>query len=401
MQQVLWRIPIRTGWTPDGIPIYGFGTMLFLAFILCTWLATRRARRAGIAPESIQDLVIWLFVGGLLGARICHLLFEQEWQGWRWFFSELPKIWNGGIVFYGSVIGGLVGYLGAWWFIFRKSRTSTFTLADVLAPSVALGLCLGRIGCLLNGCCYGQVACAACGVYPAVHFPLPAPAGEELVRRGDQTVAGFTFAPNQDGEAAQVEQVVPGSPAWDAGLRPAAVIAGVDGKNYPELVQYLQARDEEEKVPRSDNRWAGKSFSELLSAYLRLHYWPRGKTDLSLTVQGDPQPITLPAFTPRTLGLYPTQLYESVSMSLMLLLLLAYEPFRRRDGQVMALLMMGYAVHRYLNEILRDDPRPRGFESTTSIVLFAAGLVLWLWLQLKPASRGVQAAKAEPAPAGA
>jgi phosphatidylglycerol---prolipoprotein diacylglyceryl transferase len=381
MRQVLWRIPIKfkwmPDWWPDDLPIYGFGMMLFLAFILCTWLASRRARRVGIAPERIQDLVIWLFVGGLLGARICHLLFEQKWQGLGWFFQQLPQIWNGGIVFYGSVLGGLTGYLGAWWFIFRKQRTSTWTLADVLAPSVALGLCLGRIGCLLNGCCYGQVACADCTVYPAVHFPLSAPAGGTLVKTGVQTAAGFTFDPNQPTEGACVGQVVPDSPAWAAGLRPGDVI--------------VKANDHPITSPQD------------LSAYLNDPDQWRGKTDLSLAVvhKGDVRPTELQAFAPRTLGLYPTQVYESVSMFLLLLLLLAYEPFRRRDGQVMALLMMGYGIHRFLNEMLRDDPRPEGFESYTSVVLVAAGLALWLWLQLKPAAKTVDPPKAELAPAGA
>jgi phosphatidylglycerol:prolipoprotein diacylglycerol transferase len=394
MQQVLWQIPVP--WTNFRIPIYGFGMMLFLTFILCTWLAGWRARRVGIAPQHIQDLVIWLFFGGLLGARICHLLFEQEWRGWGWFFTQLPQIWNGGIVFYGSVFGGLAGYLGAWWFIFRKDRTPTLRLADVIAPSLALGLCLGRIGCLLNGCCYGQVACADCAVYPRVHFPLSAPAREGLVREGIQTAAGFTLAREQPPDGARVEQVVPNSPAWNSGLRPGDLIVGADGKKNRELAHYLEEMDQEEHVS-----WEGKSFAELLSVYAgRLRYWPRGKSDLTLTVLHDGKETNL-TFQPRTVGLYPTQLYESVSMFLLLLVLLAYEPFRCREGQVMALVMMGYGIHRFLNEILRDDPRPEGFESYTSIVLVAAGLALWLWLQLKPAARKVEVEKAQPAAAGA
>jgi phosphatidylglycerol:prolipoprotein diacylglycerol transferase len=275
------------------------------------------------------------------------------------------------------VFGGLAGYLGAWWFIFRKHRTSTWTLADVLAPSIALGLCLGRIGCLLNGCCYGQVACADCAVYPAVHFPLSAPAGGALVKTGVQTAAGFTLDPNQPTEGARVGQVVPDSPAWAHGLRPGDVIVGAN----------------EHPITSPQD----------LSAYLNDSDQWRGKTELSLAVvhKGEARPTNLSAFSPRTVGLYPTQVYESVSMFLLLLLLLAYEPFRRRDGQVMALLMIGYGIHRFLNEMLRDDPRPEGFESCTSVVLVAAGLALWLWLQLKPAAKTVEPPKAELAPAGA
>src|SRR5262249_21782358 len=77
--------------------------------------------------------------------------------------------------------------------------------------------------------------------------------------------------------------------------------------------------------------------------------------------------------------------YESVSMFLLFLLLTAYFPFRTRDGQVMALLMMCYAVHRYVNELLRNDPRPKGFESYGSVFLLAAGGALLVELYRKPA----------------
>jgi phosphatidylglycerol:prolipoprotein diacylglycerol transferase len=65
-------------------------------------------------------------------------------------------------------------------------------------------------------------------------------------------------------------------------------------------------------------------------------------------------------------------------------LLLAYWPLRTRDGQLMPLLMMGYGVHRYLNELLRNDPRPVGLESWTSVALVVAGAILFVWLYARP-----------------
>ena len=88
---------------------------------------------------------------------------------------------------------------------------------------------------------------------------------------------------------------------------------------------------------------------------------------------GDEPPRTL-TIVPWTLRLHPTQLYETVSMVLLFLVLSAYYPFRRHDGQVMALMMVGYSMHRYVNELLRADQRPVGFEAWTSVVLFAAGV---------------------------
>jgi prolipoprotein diacylglyceryltransferase len=354
MQQVLFRIPIFKDWFPDGIPIYGFGMMLFVAFLLCTWVAGRRAEREGIRKETIQDIVIWLFLGGLLGARIVHIFGETTVTDVADFFSRLPRIWDGGIVFYGSVIGALVAYGLAYLLIYRKQGISTLKLADILAPSIALGLCLGRIGCFLNGCCYGQVACAECAVYP-VHFPLSAPARDDLVARGYQTSAGFTFAAQQAGQGAQVGQVEPDSPAWRAGLRPGDVILEVNGHPTPNTAK--------------------------VSDYLgSLQEWPRGKTDVTLVVKDKPELLT---FTPRTIGLHPTQLYESVSMFLLFLFLSAIYPFRRHEGQIAALLMICYGVHRFLNEMLRNDERPVGFERYTSILLVLAGLAMGMWLWRK------------------
>ena len=88
-------------------------------------------------------------------------------------------------------------------------------------------------------------------------------------------------------------------------------------------------------------------------------------------------------------------------MFLLFWVLMFYYPFRRHDGQVMAVLMIGYAAHRYVNELLRADERPEGFESWTSVVLFVAGITLWLWLARRPAQYRYQPAvkAAFPAPA--
>ena len=80
MQQVLWRIPIKTGLFPDGIPIYGFGMMLFVSFLVCTWLAGRRAEKEGIRKQVVQDLAGWLLLGGIIGARLTSVLFEYQGQ---------------------------------------------------------------------------------------------------------------------------------------------------------------------------------------------------------------------------------------------------------------------------------------------------------------------------------
>jgi prolipoprotein diacylglyceryltransferase len=192
-----------------------------------------------------------------------------------------------------------------------------------------------------------------------------------------QTAAGFTLT--GDDHTATVDQVEPGSPAWEKGLRPRDEIIKA---NDQEITGYLVG-----------DRDRGKT----LWAYL-VRDWPRGETDLKLTVRrgkvrhgevrGGEEVLEIPAFEPRTLGLHPTQLYESISMALLFLLLCAFYAFRRHDGEVMVLFMLGYALHRFFNEVLRNDTDPVAFGMTLSqnisILVLLAGLGLGYWLWRKP-----------------
>src|SRR4051812_26835550 len=108
MQQVLFHLPIlKDQFPPHGLPINGFGVMLFITFIVCVWLLGRLAVRMGsrLPRERVQDLVIVTFIGGLAGARVTYMI--QYGVPWRQFF----RIWEGGIVLYGGIITGIVVFL--------------------------------------------------------------------------------------------------------------------------------------------------------------------------------------------------------------------------------------------------------------------------------------------------
>lgn len=137
--------------------------MMALAFGAGLWTATRRARLANVSPDAIADVTLWLMAGSIVGARVVYVTtyWQQEFADQP--FSEVFMVQHGGLVFYGGLIGAFVTGIG--YLLWKK--LPVWKIADVLAPSIALGSVFGRIGCLLNGCCYGR----ACHLPWAITFP--------------------------------------------------------------------------------------------------------------------------------------------------------------------------------------------------------------------------------------
>ena len=144
-------------------PIRWYGVMMALAFLAGLWTATRRARLANVHGEIIADVTMWLMAGSIVGARIVYVTtyWKQEFANQP--FREVFMIQHGGLVYYGGLIGATVA--GISYLTWKK--LPVWKIADILAPSIALGSVFGRIGCLLNGCCYGR----ACDLPWAIHFP--------------------------------------------------------------------------------------------------------------------------------------------------------------------------------------------------------------------------------------
>jgi phosphatidylglycerol:prolipoprotein diacylglycerol transferase len=128
-----------------------YGVMMALGFLAALWLLRRRASAFGVAPDVASDIGIWLLLSGLVGAKL--LLVIVEWPQYVSSWSGLKDLARAGGVYYGGLIGAVVATA----VLLRKRAISFFTFADMAAPSVALGQCLGRVGCLLAGCCWGRI----------------------------------------------------------------------------------------------------------------------------------------------------------------------------------------------------------------------------------------------------
>jgi phosphatidylglycerol:prolipoprotein diacylglycerol transferase len=159
-------------WGP--VTVYSYGLMLVVAFLTVTWLAGRTAGRLApsqrvLTPAQIVDVFCLAMLGGVLGARLFFV--AKYWKVFVHQPQEIPAIWHGGLVWYGGFLGGLL----AAWIYLRLQRVPFLRAADQCIPFVALAHGIGRIGCFLNGCCYGKPTHAWFGVIVAAGEPARIP----------------------------------------------------------------------------------------------------------------------------------------------------------------------------------------------------------------------------------
>ncbi len=335
-----------------GLPIRGYGLMLLLGVLSGVGLTIRLARSAGIAADVIYSLAFWMFGAGIIGARVFYVI--QYWPSFHrdtvaGTLAEVLKFTEGGLVVFGALAGGLV----AFWAFATVRRLNRLKLADVIVPGMALGLAFGRIGCLLNGCCYGAESHWA---HLAVTFPhyssieqlnMSPPYWHQL-----STGRFHGFSMSRAGDGVQVASVAPGSAAERSGLKPGAQIASISGRQVRDLADARQLLGEsgpEVVLRTSDNA---------------VYRWTIGE---------------LPK---RSLPVHPTQLYSAVNAALLCLLLYSLFRLRPRDGVVFAVAMTIYPITRFLLEMIRDDePGRLGTPLTISqlVSLLALALVVCLW----------------------
>jgi len=153
--------------------LYTYGLFVAMGFLAGILLAQREAKRLGEDQGKIMDLFFYLLISAIVGSRLFYVGTNPD----KYLEDplEIFRIWNGGLVFYGGFIGGLI----AWIVYSKKKKMLLWKTADILAPSIAVGQFFGRIGCFFAGCCYGKI----CNLPWAVTFTHPdtlAPIGRAL-----------------------------------------------------------------------------------------------------------------------------------------------------------------------------------------------------------------------------
>ncbi|HQE84446.1 MAG TPA: prolipoprotein diacylglyceryl transferase [Candidatus Hydrogenedentes bacterium] len=132
------------------IKINSYGLMLAIGFILGVTLVRRECKRLGINPDIIADGAFWTLLVGLFGSRLAHILLYPSSYSWR---DPLGWVafWRGGLVFQGALLAIPFVY----WYV-RRKKIDFWPFADIAASYIPLGHAFGRLGCFLNGCCYGK-----------------------------------------------------------------------------------------------------------------------------------------------------------------------------------------------------------------------------------------------------
>lgn len=332
------------GEMPLGLPIRGYGVMLVAGVVSGFALTVARGRRMGFHPDRVLTMLIGMFVSGILGARVFHVI--QYWDRIRVEDSivstlvRIIKFNEGGLVVYGAMIAGLAWVVCFAW----REKWSLLRTGDMIAPGMLLGLALGRIGCLLNGCCHG----GACdGEMFALQFPQASPPYMSQLERGELLGADF----EADGRGVVVRGVRPGL-AEAAGVRPGARV----------LV-----------LPSDKNLRDSRMLDD-------------GRAMVVIETESSNAKWTVDDLPPRSLPTRPAQIYSSINATLLCLLLLAIHPYRTRDGQLLLSLLTLYPVTRFLLELVRTDEPGRFGTALTisqwvSVGMLALAALGWVALQ--------------------
>lgn len=148
-----------------------YGVMAALGFLAAVFVVKLKRKHANLQSDQISDLMLYTIISGIAGARAFYVI--EFWSQFRNNLWEIIRVDHGGLVFYGGFIFAMIVII----FYCKKKKLSVISVMDVVSPGVALGHAFGRVGCFLNGCCYGKPGnhfwCVVypVGTYPAEKYP--------------------------------------------------------------------------------------------------------------------------------------------------------------------------------------------------------------------------------------
>lgn len=312
MYPILFHVPYF------GFPIYSYGLMLAIGFLGAIYLARFLARRAGLDPDVFVNAGMLAMISGVVGARVSHII--ENWASFtRSDFSWSVNLWHmvniraGGLTYYGGFLLAVPCLL----FYLHRKRVPLRLASDIIAPCIMIGLGVGRVGCFLNGCCFGAV-CSPNTPF-AITYPYWSIPYQTQLDEGQIKVTGVPAVLRND----------TGAPADPQELLHDASESGTSA---------------------SDNSAAVMSVQDAMARQ-------------------------------RSLPVHPSQLYSTVTALLIAALCVSFIYLPHAPGRVFALMMIVEGPSRFLLEMLRVEPPvlgPMSLSMVLGIGIFVAGVVLWI-----------------------
>lgn len=346
---------------PVGLAIRGYGAMMLLGVVSAIALAIYRAPRRGLSVDVIYALAPWVLVLGIAGARLFYVVeyYDQfAAPSWGQTLRNFLNFTGGGLVVYGSIMGGVLGAALYSW----RNNVPLLRLGDVVIPCLFLGMFFGRIGCLLNGCCYGG-RCEDNGW--ALRFPPGSPLYSEQFETAELTGIQFDVTKAEELELpAKIQYVLPNSLADEAGIKAGQVV-----QRITPLAPTLE--DLDPSRPAEEARWRG----------------------LRVVIDERPYQWSREELPQQSLPVWPSQVMSSAMALTLCLLLLSLSPWViRYEGLLVVVGFAGYAIFRFGLEMIRsDEPGQFGTGLTisqfVSIATFTAAMALAVYVFKRGPSR--------------
>jgi len=374
MMPTLFDVPIL-GW-----PIRGYGFMLMLGFLSAIWMAAKRAQRVKADPDIILNVGFIALLGGVVGARLFYVV-----HYWESSFARQPNpflaaldITSGGLEFYGGFLFVLVLTLG--YLKFKGVSVRMYT--DIMIPSLVFGLAFGRMGCFLNGCCWGAVCADEEGhkaIPWAMTFPYGGPAFANQWFKRQLTVPADLLYVGPMGVAHPISRDAlnmsdedlrgPGNTYERA--KKALDKAERDGRPSAEIAKLQKGADGAQKEFLTHQA----RFADLQKA-----------TGVFGSDYGSGRKPTVSqlrdyATANRTLPVQPAQLYGVINALLISAVLSTLFRRRKRHGVLTPIMFIMYSLSRSGLELVRvDNPTDQGFMTISQLISIFTVVVAVIWL---------------------
>ncbi|MBN2376829.1 MAG: prolipoprotein diacylglyceryl transferase [Sedimentisphaerales bacterium] len=331
MRPELFTIPLIN------ISVKSYGFMMVLGFIAAMLLARRRCRLQGENPDHITNFSVYVLLAGIVGARIMFVLHHPD--EYKDNFLKIFAIWSGGLEFLGGVICAILVMV----IYLKRKKLSVLKYLDILAPALMLGLAFGRMGCLLNGCCFGAV----CDLPWAIRFPAINYRSEGIFSKESPPSFSYPYA----------YQLIPHTHRHKN--TPATVTLPYDYYyGYSDHQGNFCYSKSEIPADQKDNFFPKPKSAADLNKY-QLDNFKQGMFPM--------HPV------------HPTQFYSILNALLLCAFLTSMFRYYKFPGQIIASMLILYGIARFSIEMLRTEPLEftgLTISQNVSLALIITGIIL-------------------------